>query len=182
MINAVEAQSGLEGAIVTISKSRSHTRPRSNAADVEETLGVNLQQLRMSRGLNQTELGRRLGVSLQQVQKYESGKDRMAASTAFRAAETLGVEVGALFEGLKTGSSRASSKSPKSPVLLVPLNAGPRVAASRKSELIDLIRCYQAIENASLRASVRQIVRRLAAEGNTSRKAGRAGVGGADAR
>ncbi len=148
----------------------------------EEVLGANLQQLRMSCGLNQTELGRRLGVSLQQVQKYESGKDRMAASTAFRAAETLGVEIGALFEGLKTGSRRRGSKNPKSPVLLVPLNAGPRAAASRKSELIDLIRSYQAIENASVRAAVRQIVRRLAAEGSASRKAGRAGAGGTHAR
>ncbi|PQA87569.1 helix-turn-helix domain-containing protein [Hyphococcus luteus] len=152
------------------------------SAKHDVVLGTNLQELRQARGLNQTELGRRLGVSLQQIQKYESGRDRMAASTAFRAAESLGVEIGALYEGLDTGSRRASSKNPKSPVLLVPLNAGPRSAASRKSELIDLIRSYQAIENASLRASVRQIVRRLAADGNASRKAGRAGAGGTDAR
>lgn len=121
--------------------------------------------MRLSRGLNQTELGRRLGVSLQQVQKYESGRDRMAASTAFRAAETLDVEVGALFEGLKKGPSRSSTNGRKSPVLLIPLSGAPRAAAARKTELIDLIRNYQAIENAALRASVRQIVRRLAAAG-----------------
>ncbi len=149
---------------------------------LNKSLGANLQHLRMARGLNQTELGRQLGVSLQQVQKYESGKDRMAASTAFRAAESLGVEIGALYEGLDTGSRRTSSKNPKSQTLFVPLNACPRSAASRKSELIDLIRSYQAIENASLRASVRQIVRRLAADGNASRRTGRVSSGGTDAR
>ena len=149
---------------------------------MEEALGVNLQQLRQTRGLNQTELGRRLGVSLQQVQKYESGRDRMAASTAFRAAETLGVEVGALFEGLKKGPSRSATRSRKSPVLLIPLDAGPRAAPARKTELIDLVRSYQAIENASLRASVRQIVRGLAAAGKGPRATGRIRAGGADAR
>lgn len=173
---------GLEGVIVAISKPQNHTRQTANSAEIEGALGANLQQLRQTRGLNQTELGRRLGVSLQQVQKYESGKDRMAASTAFRAAETLGVEVGALFEGLKKGSSRSSTNSRKSPVLLVPLNAGRRAAAARKTELIDLIRNYQAIENPSLRASVRQIVRRLAAAGKGTGVSRYVSAGEADGR
>jgi len=119
--------------------------------------------LRLSRGLNQTELGRLLGVSLQQVQKYESGRDRMAASTVYRAAEILGVEVGALYAGLRgrPGRSRASEKTKRNPILVVPLTVNPRATPARQSELIDLIRSYQAIADASDRALVRKLLKRL---------------------
>ncbi|MCK5747369.1 MAG: helix-turn-helix transcriptional regulator [Oricola sp.] len=122
-----------------------------------------LQQLRQSRGLNQTELGRRLGVSLQQVQKYESGRDRMAASTAYRAAEILGVEVGALYAGLRArpGRSPKSANTKRNPILVVPLTVNLRAAPAREGELIDLIRSYQAIADASDRALVRKLLKRL---------------------
>jgi len=110
-------------------------------------------------------------VSLQQVQKYESGKDRMAASTIYRAAEILGVEVGALYAGLNRHSARTrgSSKKPRSPFAVVPVTVGPRTAKARESELIDLIRSYQAIANAPDRALVRKLLKRLsAASGRTA--------------
>jgi len=140
---------------------------------MEASLGATLQQLRQVRGLNQTELGRRLGVSLQQVQKYESGRDRIAASTAYRAAEILGVEVGALYAGLRkrSGQSRGSSKTQRNPVLVVPLTVGPRAAAMRETEVIDLIRSYQAIANAPDRALVRKLLTRLSAASGRARAA-----------
>jgi len=130
---------------------------------IEGALGMALQQLRQSRGLNQTELGRRLGVSLQQVQKYESGRDRMAASTAYRAAEILGVEVGALYAGLRArpGRSPKSANTKRNPILVVPLTVNLRAAPAREGELIDLIRSYQAIADASDRALVRKLLKRL---------------------
>lgn len=142
---------------------------------IESSLGATLQRLRLSRGLNQTELGRRLGVSLQQVQKYESGRDRMAASTAFRIAEILGVEVGALYAGLAKASAR-SRRSPKkqtSPVAVIPLTVGLRSAKARETELIDLIRNYQAIESEPDRALARKLLRRLSAPSERTRTVSR---------
>lgn len=162
--------SGREGPINPVSGARRRASRTSGQFEIEETLGAALQQLRQSRGLNQTDLGRRLGVSLQQVQKYESGRDRMAASTAYRAAEILGVEVGALYAGLRKRSarSRGSSDLQRIPVVVVPLTVGPRAAPARETELIDLIRNYQAIENAPDRALVRKLLKRLsAASGRT---------------
>ena len=149
--------------------------PDGPSRPIEEALGGTLQQLRQSRGLTQTDLGRRLGVSLQQVQKYESGKDRIAASTAYRAAEILGVEVGALYAGLrnKSARSRGSSKTQRNPVLVVPLTVGPRAAAMRETELIDVIRSYQAIANAPDRALVRKLLKRLSAASGRARAASR---------
>lgn len=145
------------------------------SVSVEKSLGATLQQLRQSRGLNQTELGRHLGVSLQQVQKYESGKDRMAASTAYRAAEILGVEVGALYAGLRKASERPRRSSQKrgSPVAVIPLAVGPRAASAQESELIDLVRHYQGISSAADRALARQLLKRLAAGAGSARSARR---------
>lgn len=149
--------------------------PDASSRAIEEALGAALQQLRQSRGLNQTDLGRRLGVSLQQVQKYESGKDRMAASTAYRAAEILGVEVGALYAGLRNRSarSRGSSKTQTSSVLVVPLTVNSRAAPAREVELIDVIRSYQAITNAPDRALVRKLLKRLSVPSQRTRTASR---------
>ncbi|MEQ8177975.1 MAG: helix-turn-helix transcriptional regulator [Amphiplicatus sp.] len=154
-------------------RSGARQAPDASSRATEKALGATLQQLRQSRGLNQTELGRRLGVSLQQVQKYESGRDRMAASTAYRAAEILGVEVGALYAGLRNRSarSRGSSKTPRNPILVVPLTVSTRTPPARETELIDLIRSYQAIANAPDRTLVRKLLKRLSASTGRTRTA-----------
>ncbi len=149
--------------------------PDAPSKPIEVALGATLQQLRQSRGLSQTELGCRLGVSLQQVQKYESGRDRMAASTLFRAAEILGVEVGALYAGLlnKPSRTRGSSKTQRNAVFVMPLTVSPRSAPAREAELIDVVRSYQGIANAPDRALVRNLLKRVSGisqrTGRTSR-------------
>jgi transcriptional regulator with XRE-family HTH domain len=55
--------------------------------DVE--VGHNLRRLRLARGFTQTELGEALGISFQQVQKYERGVNRLSASMLVKAARFL---------------------------------------------------------------------------------------------
>jgi transcriptional regulator with XRE-family HTH domain len=64
-----------------------------NAA-IELAIGARMRTRRRQLGLSQTNLADRLGVSFQQVQKYERGSNRVAASTLVTAAEALGVSVG----------------------------------------------------------------------------------------
>jgi transcriptional regulator with XRE-family HTH domain len=52
------------------------------------------------RGLTQAALGRRLGLSFQQIQKYESGRSRVAASLLWRIADALAVDLTFFFSGL----------------------------------------------------------------------------------
>jgi transcriptional regulator with XRE-family HTH domain len=61
---------------------------------VELASGARLRTRRRQLGLSQTSLAEALGVSFQQVQKYERGANRVAASTLVAAAEALGVSVG----------------------------------------------------------------------------------------
>jgi transcriptional regulator with XRE-family HTH domain len=53
---------------------------------------------RINRGMSQTALAERVGVSFQQVQKYEKGANRVGASRLSQIASVLGVTVGELFE------------------------------------------------------------------------------------
>jgi transcriptional regulator with XRE-family HTH domain len=54
----------------------------------------------MVRGITQTALGKALGISFQQVQKYERGANRISASSLILMAQTLDVSVAAIFEGI----------------------------------------------------------------------------------
>jgi transcriptional regulator with XRE-family HTH domain len=60
---------------------------------LEQAIGARMRARRRQLGLSQSELAEQLGVSFQQVQKYERGANRVAASTLVTAAEALGVTV-----------------------------------------------------------------------------------------
>lgn len=62
-------------------------------AAIEMAIGARIRTRRRELGLSQTTLAEELGVSFQQVQKYERGSNRVAASTLVAAAEALGVSV-----------------------------------------------------------------------------------------
>ncbi|WP_426038507.1 helix-turn-helix domain-containing protein [Brevundimonas sp. DC300-4] len=70
--------------------------PRSPAA-IDALVGQRIAARRAALGLSQTALSQRLGVSPQQVQKYESGANRVSASRLNDIAIALGVAPGALF-------------------------------------------------------------------------------------
>lgn len=52
------------------------------------------------RGLTQAEIADRIGITLQQLSKYERGVNRLSAGRLWALARALGVEVGWFFEGL----------------------------------------------------------------------------------
>ena len=66
---------------------------QSRYAALELAIGARLRARRRQLGLSQTDLAGKLGVSFQQVQKYERGSNRIAASTLAVAAEALGTTV-----------------------------------------------------------------------------------------
>jgi transcriptional regulator with XRE-family HTH domain len=68
--------------------------------DIDETIGGNLRRFRNLRGLTQAELGDILGVSYQQVYKYEIGENPIAAKALLACAVALAVPVEMFFAGL----------------------------------------------------------------------------------
>jgi len=73
-------------------------------------VGARIRILRNHRGMSQGELAGKIGVTFQQVQKYEKGTNRVGASRLSRIAAVLGVSVGELFESSE--NEPAAAKSP----------------------------------------------------------------------
>jgi transcriptional regulator with XRE-family HTH domain len=70
--------------------------------DIE--VGQRIRARRMAQGMSQTELGNLLGVTFQQVQKYEKGVNRVGAGRLVRIGEALDVPVSFFFGGTDAGS------------------------------------------------------------------------------
>lgn len=69
------------------------------ATDADRTIGGLIASLRKAQGLSQTALGHALGVSFQQVQKYEKGRNRIGAGRLQTIADVLHVPVETFFVG-----------------------------------------------------------------------------------
>jgi len=67
---------------------------------VDRHVGQTVRKLRRRAGLSQPQLAQAMGVSFQQVQKYETGANRIGASGLFAIARRLSVPVSQLFDGL----------------------------------------------------------------------------------
>jgi transcriptional regulator with XRE-family HTH domain len=79
---------------------------KADSTDVE--VGRLVRALRMSRGLSQTELGNQIGVTFQQVQKYEVGANRISMGRLTRIAKLFRVSVPYLLDGSKQAAGYKS--------------------------------------------------------------------------
>lgn len=66
---------------------------------VDRHVGRRVCETRINQGYNQSDLGRAINVSFQQVQKYENGANRISASKLFDIARFLKVDIGFFFQG-----------------------------------------------------------------------------------
>ena len=81
---------------------------------LDAMVGARIRMFRVDRGMSQTVLAERIGVTFQQIQKYERGANRVGASRSLQIASVLDVSVGELFE-----SSRSGPPGLNSPVRLL---------------------------------------------------------------
>lgn len=84
--------------------------------------------------MTQQRLAELVGIKFQQIQKYETGANRVSASRLWDIAEALGVEISFFFEGLRSQGEEASATAENVPTDL----AGDK-------EAMDLIRSYYSI-------------------------------------
>ena len=122
---------------------------RPDPVDVE--VGHRIRIERLARGLSQTALANQLGVTFQQVQKYEKGVNRVGAGRLTKIAEVLGVPVGTFFSGKEMLESEPSrSGDEPSPLKLLTVSGAFR-----------LLRAYAEIEDANLRRSIVDLVEQI---------------------
>jgi transcriptional regulator with XRE-family HTH domain len=72
-------------------------KPRATTA-VDTHIGAQIRDQRSAAGLSQAALGDKVSVSFQQIQKYESGVNRVTAARLFEICEALDVSLASMFE------------------------------------------------------------------------------------
>jgi transcriptional regulator with XRE-family HTH domain len=79
---------------------------------VDKIVGRNVRIFRLAKGLSQTDLADKLGITFQQIQKYEKGTNRVGSGRLFEISQILGISLLALFEGSKTALANNDDASP----------------------------------------------------------------------
>ena len=136
---------------------------------VDKHVGKQLRSRRTLLGLSQEKLAEFIGVTFQQVQKYERGTNRVSASRLFSFSKILDVSIDYFYEGLD------SSGAAKNAALGMSDNPqesfGDSTSAKQgvnipedifsKKETLDLIRTYYAIDDPKTRADILKFIKSM---------------------
>jgi transcriptional regulator with XRE-family HTH domain len=101
--------------------------------DIDLRLGKRLRRRRQMVGLTQQELGAVVGLSCQQIQKYEYGSDRISAAGLWRLATALDAPVSYFFDGLGEDAAKPRASAPR------------QDEANGGGELLDLVGTYHGL-------------------------------------
>jgi transcriptional regulator with XRE-family HTH domain len=131
--------------------------PRGVINPIDKHVGSRVRMRRLMLDMSQTDLGDALGLTFQQVQKYEKGSNRVSASRLQQLSKILQVPVPFFFEGAPAPIGRpaaeASADAP-SPSFVSDFLA--------TSEGLDLVRAFTCIEDAKLRRAIVRLVEQIA--------------------
>lgn len=134
--------------------------PRTSPDPIDKYVGSRVRARRVGMRISQTKLGDSIGVTFQQVQKYENGTNRIGASNLYKISRQLGVDVSYFFQDMPQDFYEASNADPYglSEPMAAPFESDP--LSSRDS--ISLVHDYQRIPDEQLRQRIGQFIRALA--------------------
>ncbi len=118
---------------------------QKSATAVDAHVGRRIRSRRQVMGISQTELGERLGITFQQIQKYEKGGNRISASRLLDVAAALDVPVSYFYEGLDGAEGSTQS-------LLI------------DREAADLLRAFNAVTDKNMRRAILSVAQAASRE------------------
>ena len=123
-------------------------KSRAQAKSVDVHVGQRARDKRNERGLSQTEVANALGVTFQQVQKYERGTNRVGASRLYDLAKILGAPVQYFFEGLENQLSTPEDDAENIVHLIEP-------------DRVELVEAYYKVSNPQVRRQILSTIRSI---------------------
>jgi transcriptional regulator with XRE-family HTH domain len=97
---------GFEGISEMVRKQQRRSKSRRGLEHVDAEVGAKLREYRIRAGLNQTELGEKVGVTFQQIQKYENGTNAIATARLPSVCAALDISPNDLYGTLYTTGKR----------------------------------------------------------------------------
>ena len=138
-------------------------RGPGKSSPVDVHVGARVRQRRTLLGMTQAMLGDALGLSFQQVQKYERGTHRISAGKLFRLSQVLDMPINYFFEDMPpevaaiSPATKGRGRAKKLP--------GYDLDPMTTQETMSLVRAYYKIEDADVRKRVYQLITGLGAGG-----------------
>jgi transcriptional regulator with XRE-family HTH domain len=132
-------------------------KKKGRANTIDEHVGTQLRQRRSLLGLSQEKLAEQVGITFQQIQKYENGANRVSASRLYEFSKVLDIPVNFFFDNL------GSNENAPIMGLSDKEQAGFEVEdILKRKETLELIRVYYTIENPKLRKDLFKLVKSMA--------------------
>ena len=123
-------------------------RSLAQANTVDTYVGQRIRDKRNERGMSQTEVANAIGVTFQQVQKYERGTNRVGASRLFDLSRILSVPIQYSFAGLNNQSTPIEKED-------------DNVIHLMKPDTVELVEAYYKVENLQVRRQILSTIRSI---------------------
>ena len=127
--------------------------PKKQANPIDAQVGNRVRLRRMLIGMSQERLGELLGLTFQQVQKYEKGVNRIGAGRLFEVARILGVPIDYFYEGAAAQAAGGFAENDASPPVMEFVSSG---------EGLQLSLAVMKIKDPKLRKRVLDLVKQMA--------------------
>ncbi len=132
--------------------------PKKQANPIDAQVGNRVRLRRMLVGMSQEKLGEMLGLTFQQVQKYEKGVNRIGAGRLFQVAQILGVPIDYFYEGA------VSHFSGEAPGFAEPEGTPPVMEFLSSGEGLQLSLAFMRIKDVKVRKRLLDLVKSLSHE------------------
>lgn len=121
--------------------------PEHRAGDrIDRSVGARIRELRKLHGLSQGELGDMIGVTFQQIQKYENGKNSVRARRLYPLAKALRCRPDDFFSGLSSADA---------------VREGAELGRIRRHSVLELVRLYDRCDGLA-QTRIRELVKVIA--------------------
>lgn len=137
---------------------------RANPIDVH--VGSRVRLRRMLLGMSQEKLGEHLGLTFQQIQKYEKGINRIGASRLFDLSQVMGVPVQYFYEELPVSVAEAGAAGAAGFTESPSENYAAEFLASREG--LELNKAFARVADLRVRRAIVELIRSLASEHESS--------------
>ncbi len=120
---------------------------------IDVHVGSRVRLRRTLLGMNQTQLGEKLGITFQQIQKYENGVNRISASRLYQMTRILDVPVSFFFDDMPPDTENAVPH---------PVSSGALGGVMLKRETLEFVRAYYRIGDPAARKGLSDLTKAMA--------------------
>ncbi|MCB1537478.1 MAG: helix-turn-helix transcriptional regulator [Rhodospirillales bacterium] len=141
-------------------------KTKESAGTRDKVFGSRLRQRRTFLGYSQQTLGEAVGMTFQQIQKYEHGTNKISAARLVDFSRVLNVPISYFYAGLGDIGEKTPRALAVSDVSQASLDDDPIL----KKESTQLLKYYYKIKDEALRKSVQKLVRQMAEQSTSAKK------------